>query len=236
MSIIRVRAIQDFHFLPSMSAYCVELAKSGRSTCKRCKGKIDQDSLRIGKKMTLPGDIVSLAWNHYACVTIPKGSSVEYFIENLSGFTDLNAEDRAKIQEHFDALAGKRSPPTSKVQASPKKKAKTDGVKDDVVDLTVGNDAPQDEIFEIYNKMKIDELKDFMRWNKQMVGGNKTELVARCVDGHKYGALPVCPEADCGGKLKYTVDMNTVFCGGRYNEELGSRVPCYYKVDWVKRK
>jgi len=38
-----------------------------------------------------------------------------------------------------------------------------------------------------------------MRWNNQVVGGTKGELVARCVDGHLHGALTSCPEADCGG-------------------------------------
>jgi hypothetical protein len=30
--------------------YCVELAKSGRSSCKRCKSSIEKDALRIGTK------------------------------------------------------------------------------------------------------------------------------------------------------------------------------------------
>merc|ERR1711871_1609480 len=69
------------------------------------------------------------------------------------------------------------------------------------------------------------------RWNNQMIGGTKPELVARCVDGHKNGALPECPETDCGGKLKYSSDMKQVFCGGRFNEELAARVKCFFKID-----
>ena len=41
--------------------------------------------------------------------------------------------------------------------------------------------------------MTIQILKDVLRNNRQLVGGNKTELVARCVDGERHGALPPCP-------------------------------------------
>lgn len=200
-----------------------------RSTCKKCKEKITEKTIRVGKKQKLPGDIISIAWNHLGCVVVPKSSTTEYFIENLEGFTDLNSEDQATVREHFTALAEKRSTPSKQASPTPKKKAKV-GDSHEVLDLTVEEVSNEDEVFQMYNKMKLDELKDFMRWNNQMIGGTKPELVERCVDGHNFGALPECPEADCGGKLKYTADMKTVFCGGRYNEELASRVPCYYRV------
>ena len=34
--------------------FTIEYAKSGRSTCKKCKEKIAQDSLRIGKMVPSP--------------------------------------------------------------------------------------------------------------------------------------------------------------------------------------
>ena len=44
----------------------------------------------------------------------------------------------------------------------------------------------------------------------RQVGGNKTELVARCVDGALYGALPRCP--DCGaGKLQVRYPAGVLF-------------------------
>ena len=107
-----------------MSSYSVELAKSGRSTCKKCKEKITEKTIRIGKKQKLPGDIISIAWNHLGCVVVPKSSTTEYFIENLEGFTDLNSEDQATVRDHFTALAEKRSTPSKQASPTPKKKAK----------------------------------------------------------------------------------------------------------------
>ena len=48
--------------------YCVEYAKSNRSTCKGCKLKIDKDILRIGTTVSGLGDYVGL----HACVSIPR--------------------------------------------------------------------------------------------------------------------------------------------------------------------
>ena len=36
--------------------YCVELATTGRSSCKGCKQKIDKSALRIGKISSNPFD------------------------------------------------------------------------------------------------------------------------------------------------------------------------------------
>ena len=46
---------------------------------------------------------------------------------------------------------------------------------------------------EKYLKMKVPELKKVLKANKQLVTGTKDELVARCVDGEQYGAIPQCP-------------------------------------------
>ena len=48
--------------------YCVEYAKSNRSTCKGCKLKIDKDILRIGTTVSGLGDYVRL----HARVSIPR--------------------------------------------------------------------------------------------------------------------------------------------------------------------
>ena len=38
-----------FHRSMSETSFVIEHAKTGRSTCKECKGKIDQGAVRIGK-------------------------------------------------------------------------------------------------------------------------------------------------------------------------------------------
>ena len=39
-----------------MPSFCVEYAKSGRSSCKGCKAKIDQGFIRVGTITAGPGD------------------------------------------------------------------------------------------------------------------------------------------------------------------------------------
>ncbi len=50
--------------------YCVEYAKSGRSSCKKCKEKIEKGAGRIGKVTSNPfsDDGEMKAWFHMKCV------------------------------------------------------------------------------------------------------------------------------------------------------------------------
>ena len=51
----------------------------------------------------------------------------------------------------------------------------------------------QMEIFMKYNKMNMASLKQYLKWNRQMVGGTKDSLVERCKSGEIHGAIPPCP-------------------------------------------
>jgi hypothetical protein len=55
-------------------------------------------------------------------------------------------------------------------------------------------------------------------------------LIAKCVDGHKHGALPECPEMGCGGRLAADFGIGLVTCSGRFNEERGVYEKCFFKT------
>mmetsp|Transcript_34957 Transcript_34957/g.84593 ORF Transcript_34957/g.84593 Transcript_34957/m.84593 type:complete len:683 (+) Transcript_34957:164-2212(+) len=85
-------------------------------------------------------------------------------------------------------------------------------------------------LYHKYSKMKADELKDYLRWNMQMLKGTKQFVMFKCIDGEVNGRLGFCPL--CQGQLKYddTDYEATVHCSGRYDEDMGRRVACSYKV------
>jgi len=175
------------------ATYVIELAKSGRSQCKKCSDKISEKEIRIGTKKQM-ADFLTTTWMHLKCFQIPKNRAFLDFIDTLEGFMDLDEASRVEVNRCLEsqrAVAGatkgvKREAGSSESsEKSPKKRAV---------------EGASSEIYEMYTKMTLDALKDFLRWNNQLSGGNKGELVDRCVDGHTYGALPRCPEAECGGK------------------------------------
>lgn len=80
-----------------------------------------------------------------------------------------------------------------------------------------------------YAAKSIAELKDTCALNGQLKGGNKQELVDRCVDGLLYGALPKCTL--CGGGLLRVVYPSKYGHGGQ------GRFSCpgFYDDDTFKR-
>lgn len=92
------------------------------------------------------------------------------------------------------------------------------------------NDRARAEVFAIYEGCKNDELKDVLRWNKQMVGGNKDALMTRIIDGHLNGRLGRCPTCK-EGRVKLTEDDGgaTAYCNGFFDEENAVRQSCFFK-------
>lgn len=68
-----------------------------------------------------------------------------------------------------------------------------------------------------YFKAKVPELKDILRWNKQLISGPKMFVLFKVIDGELHGRLSLCPL--CQGDLKYIEgDYDTIHCNGRYDE------------------
>lgn len=99
------------------------------------------------------------------------------------------------------------------------------------VKITVkNNDTLPDETFLKYNSMQVARLKEYLRRNKQILTGKKQELIERCVEFEKNGALPICPT--CGkGKLRLMEDKKRVQCKGYYDEDCGLFISCNYIDD-----
>ena len=75
-------------------------------------------------------------------------------------------------------------------------------------------DRTKAEIFAVLSSKKVDELKDVLRWNKQIVGGNKDTLLARIVDAKLHGRLGRCPSC-LRGRVKLTEeDGGGAYCFG----------------------
>ncbi len=73
------------------------------------------------------------------------------------------------------------------------------------------------KVYKKYYKDKVAELKDILRWNKQIIGGTKEFVLFKVVDGVVNGRLWLCPL--CAGDLKYKEgDYENIICGGRYDE------------------
>jgi poly [ADP-ribose] polymerase len=165
-----------------------------------------------------------VSWHHVYCIKKPKTMEVvDELMEALSWPEDDGnlATDKLEIasllQPAFEASSGpKRKLPAS--EASPNKKK--------VVDISNESEEYQD-IYEEYKSYTSDKLKDFLRWNKQVIGGTKSEILDRCIDCKINGALPVC--IDCGGNLSINKVSKMVTCSGKYDEEIRARKQCYFK-------
>ena len=76
-------------------------------------------------------------------------------------------------------------------------------------------DRAKAEILGMFSSKKVDELKDILRWNKQIVGGNKDTLLARIIDAKLNGRLGRCPSC-LRGRIKLTEEDG----GGEYDRAL----------------
>lgn len=109
-----------------------------------------------------------------------------------------------------------KAPPASPVEVLPKSSA----------DTKHQAETGEDDLSVKYGKLKVGQLKDLLRLNGQHITGAKKILVARLLDGVKYGRLDHCPE--CGhGRLRINdSDPGSIFCPGYYHSYSGCVVPC----------
>jgi len=234
------------------TTYCIEYAKSNRASCKVCKAKIDLHAVRMGTSSPGPGDYLMTSWRHLECQKKPKALSS---LTEVSGLDALQPDDKAKVEAWFAAAAapagksagGKRkaegdASTDAAIDLSNLKKMKsaelkaaleaygmpTTGKKKEQV-TALEEVRSRQEAEASYAAKSIAELKDTCALNGQLKGGNKQELVDRCVDGLLYGALPKCTL--CGGGLLRVVYPSKYGHGGQ------GRFSCpgFYDDDTFKR-
>ena len=117
--------------------------------------------------------------------------------------------------------------------APKEKKPKQEANLDYGVDITQYDQSP--ELTEKYSAMSVTELNQWLKANRVVKGpANKANLVARCVDGELFGAIPPCPRC-VTGKLKVAYasldahgGQGDWTCRGSFDESIGIRVKCYF--------
>lgn len=134
-----------------------------------------------------------------------------------AGEADL-ASPVAKLRAQYEKKQGGKEPPTKKIK-------KCDGCVDD----DYSDDAIRVELYGTYHKQTVDQLKDYLRWNRQVLTGTKDVLLAKVIDGEFYQARLARCEL-CGGKLKLMEDGVTVHCSGSFDEDTQRRIECGFTV------
>ena len=118
--------------------------------------------------------------------------------------------------------------------ASPKKKEK-DTHPDYGIDLTEFDQSPQ--LTAKYPAMSTTELGQWLKANRVVKPASKDQMVARCVDGELWGALPPCPRCHVGRlKVRYASPdayggQGEWTCGGSYDKGINVVVKCYFTAE-----
>ena len=117
-----------------------------------------------------------------------------------------NIMDRLKEATKIDDGDDVEEPARKKAKTKSKKKTEEDSFKAML------------SVYRKYHKGKtVAELKDMLRWNKQILGGTKAFVLFKVIDGELNGRLSLCPL--CQGDLKFLEgDYDTIHCGGRFDE------------------
>ena len=186
--------------------------------CKGCSIKIDKDAVRIGTTVPGPGDYDLTSWRHLACQKKKPASLAE-----LNGFNSLKPADQDLVKAFFagdmaTVAAAKRKADEATAAAAAASTPKKPKPSPSAATPTTGGKAPaaapspapsnlaaetamRDDAQAVFGKMSIENLKNCLRTNEQLLGGAKGELVERCVDRKLFGNLPRCPKCSIG-KLK----------------------------------
>ena len=124
----------------------------------------------------------------------------------------------------------KREPEDRDDETSPKKKKNVDAALRR--DLTEFDQSP--ELTAKYAAMSTTELGQWLKANLVVRPATKAHMVARCVDGELWGAIPPCPRCHVGRlKVHYAspdahAGQGEWTCGGTYDKDLNMYVKCYF--------
>jgi poly [ADP-ribose] polymerase len=94
----------------------IEQAKSSRASCRKCKGKIEKDTLRFGVESDMQyGDEPSFRWYHLAC-----GASVDpVALEKLLATYEGEIEGREEIEKAIADGKKKKKPSFPYAEVAP---------------------------------------------------------------------------------------------------------------------
>jgi K+-transporting ATPase c subunit len=237
--------------------YIIEPAKSSRAKCKKCKEVIQKGELRIGDETPAHGgDYSTTAWKHPRCFAFPKSKKsegvtvaefVDELIDNYSGETpilqgegeveqliaDIEFTGRAAGSAKKKRGAADDGPPPEgsvahlkEMRASLQEEEGTSPAKKKL--KLSEQDKAKVDIYIQYENATNDELKDILRWNHQLLTGNKDILMARVIDGQMRGRLARCPMCIRGKLALDNAAAKRVSCHGFYDDDIGARHTCAF--------
>mmetsp|Transcript_3414 Transcript_3414/g.6543 ORF Transcript_3414/g.6543 Transcript_3414/m.6543 type:complete len:458 (+) Transcript_3414:153-1526(+) len=226
----------------------VEVAKSGRAKCKKCGEKIEKDAVRWTRQ--IESEDMSFqagnAYMHLDHLIYPKRAGLEFKdIKNVEDFPEDEQRSFRTAYENAKEEYTTKKPKTTKVKreaaetdGSSAKKRKTKKGPHPDLQVEKKSKSKRDETMEEissdpvvlkYKKLVISQLKEYLRFNQMLLTGTKDELVARCVDGEKYGRLKGCPA--CGKGLLRLSERGTILCKGYFDDSINMRLTCNFEKD-----
>ena len=163
----------------STTTYHVEKAKSGRSSCRKCKEKIAKDELRIGiTSQARDGDHSMTQWVLPKCFNLPpklkkQGETVESFVDEILDDPSGNIMKKYRDQLIKDIStthkAGGKKDGNSKLSVLKDRLAKrqaeeADSKRPKKKTKKLSKEEQRElDAYEKYHKMNINELKDILR-------------------------------------------------------------------------
>jgi len=107
-------------------AHIVEIAKSGRATCRSCRNAIPKDELRFGEETPNqfgePGDS-SYRWHHIKCAASKLPAELAGALQSYEG----EVPDRAELDRLMAEADAKKPPPFPYADRAPTGRAKCQG-------------------------------------------------------------------------------------------------------------
>jgi poly [ADP-ribose] polymerase len=209
--------------------------------------KIEKGQMRIGVHID-NGQFEYVNWTHPACFTMPRKLNMGANAMTTQQFIEAHLEDTtggeilpAKAEELATEIDKKvdlqkkgddnhsGSPLDSIKQEYEQQQKDTDSGNEPLPKRTKSSSGKAVELYAKYKSLKVDELKDFLRWNRQVMTGTKDIVLFKAIDGNIYGRLARC--VLCGGRLKMNSDCTKVICSGSFDEDTSMRIDCAYQVE-----
>lgn len=144
--------------------FCVERAKQGRATCKKCKQKCLAGELRLAKIVPNPfGDGKMKSWHHVHCLfeqflkQRPTTKRIES-VDDIDGFDGISGDDQreieGKIEEYAKLIAEKYNISPRKTKSP---KAKTNACAANSNEVIAGSSTKRKNDRKTKNDLKTDD-------------------------------------------------------------------------------
>ncbi|KAF0888017.1 hypothetical protein E2562_009602 [Oryza meyeriana var. granulata] len=199
----------------------IEVAKSARTSCRRCGEKFTKGTVRVSSKLEGQG------WYHVSCFLemFPAAN-----VEKFSGWEILSHEDKGAVLD----LVKRDAPKTEQITSKGSKRKNSDNGMHDCkspkinrsisegaqnkgksvvscesnassTDLQEKLKEQSDTLWKLKDELKkhvsTAELRNMLEANGQDTSGPERHLLDRCADGMLFGALGPCPV--CSSFLYY---------------------------------